>query len=101
MEHAVSGNKGCYPGQEVIARQLTYDKVTQRLVGLRLDEPVAPGGRLLAEGKPVGVITSAAVSPRFGAIALGVVKRPHHEVGTPAGGRDERYAELAALPQGG
>jgi folate-binding protein YgfZ len=82
MERAVSGDKGCYPGQEVLARQVTYDKVTQRLVGLRLSEPVAPGRRLLVEGKPAGVVTSAAESPRFGAIALGVVKRPHYVAGT-------------------
>lgn len=102
MEHAVSGSKGCYPGQEVIARQLTYDKVTQRLVGLRLDGPVAPGGRLLAEGKPVGVITSAAVSPRFGAIALCVVKRPHHAVGTRlevvVDGRDQPVQAITYEP---
>ncbi len=98
MEHAVSGDKGCYPGQEVLARQVTYDKVTQRLVGLKLSEPVTPGKRLLAEGKPAGVVTSAAVSPRFGAIALGVVKRPHHEVGTRLEVETEWSAVVAGLP---
>lgn len=83
MEHAVSGSKGCYPRQEVIARQVTYDKVTRHLVGLKLEQPVTAGTPLLAEGTPVGVVTSAVVSPRFGAVALGVVKRPHHEAGTP------------------
>ncbi|MGW8249681.1 MAG: CAF17-like 4Fe-4S cluster assembly/insertion protein YgfZ [Anaerolineales bacterium] len=82
LDYAVSGDKGCYPGQEVIARQITYDKVTRKLVGLKLETPVQPGTRLLAEGAPVGEITSAAVSPRFGAIALGMVKRPHFEAGT-------------------
>jgi len=101
MEHAVSGDKGCYPGQEVLARQVTYDKVTQRLVGLRLSEPAAPGVRLLAEGKPAGVVTSAAVSPRFGAIALGVVKRPHYEAGTRLEVETKGNAEVVALPQGG
>jgi folate-binding protein YgfZ len=101
MELAVSGDKGCYPGQEVLARQVTYDKVTQRLVGLKLSQPVTPGRRLLAVGKPAGVITSAAVSPRFGAIALGVVKRPHHEVGTRLELETKGNAEVVALPQGG
>lgn len=78
----VSENKGCYTGQEVIARQLTYDKVTRQLVGLRLSEPAAPGSRVLAEGSPVGVLTSVAVSPQLGPIALAVLRRPHHEPGT-------------------
>jgi tRNA-modifying protein YgfZ len=81
MEQAVSESKGCYPGQEVIARQITYDKVTQRLVGLKPDSPVLSGDRLFVDGKPVGRITSSANSPRFGPIALGVVKRPYHEAG--------------------
>jgi folate-binding protein YgfZ len=80
---AISSTKGCYTGQEVIARQLTYDKVTQRLCGLRLESRAQPGVRLwAADGSPAGKITSAAASPRFGQIALAVVKRPHHEPGS-------------------
>lgn len=82
MEQAVSGNKGCYPGQEVIARQITYGKVTQQLAGFRLETPLETGASLYADDKPVGKITSTAVSPRYGLIALGVVKRPYHQVGT-------------------
>ncbi len=82
MGYALSDNKGCYPGQEVIARQITYDKVTQQMVGLRLDGYVEPGATLFAADKPAGTVTSSVVSPRFGLIALGVVKRPYHEVGT-------------------
>lgn len=81
MDYTVSDSKGCYPGQEVIARQITYDKVTRKLVGMKLEAPAQPGMRLLAEGTPVGEVTSAALSPRFGPIALGVVRRPHHEAG--------------------
>jgi folate-binding protein YgfZ len=82
LNWTVAENKGCYTGQEVIARQITYDKVTQRLAGLRVDAPASPGARVWAEGKPAGVITSAAQSPRFGQIALGVLKRPYHQPGT-------------------
>lgn len=82
MEQAVSDNKGCYPGQEVIARQITYGKVTQQLAGLRLAVPIETGASLYADDKPVGKITSTAVSPRYGLIALGVIKRPYHQVGT-------------------
>jgi folate-binding protein YgfZ len=81
LDYAVSGAKGCYTGQEVLARQTTYDKVTQHLVCLRLDAPARVGERLWAEGKSVGVITSTATSPRLGAIALGMVRRPYHEAG--------------------
>ena len=77
----ISANKGCYTGQEIIARQMNYDKVTRSLVGLRLESPAAPGSALKADGKPAGEVTSAVVSPRLGPIALGVVRRPHHEPG--------------------
>jgi folate-binding protein YgfZ len=100
---AISSSKGCYTGQEVIARQLTYDKVTQHLCGLRLARRAAPGERLWsANGSPVGRITSAASSPRFGEIALAVVKRPHHDPGSDlwVGEAFETAAQVqvAALP---
>ena len=82
LREAVSDSKGCYPGQEVIARQITYDKITRHLVGLLLDAPLEPKTRLLADSAPAGEITSVVMSPRFGSIALGVVKRPYHEIGT-------------------
>ena len=72
----------CYPGQEVIARQITYDKVVRRLVKLRLGAAVDPGAEVVVDGKPVGVVTSAAVSPREGPLALAVLRRPHFEKGT-------------------
>lgn len=84
LNHAVSDSKGCYTGQEIIARQVTYDKVTRSLVGLRLSAPVTVGADVMVEGRNIGVVTSAAQSPRFGPIALAVVKRTHHEVGTAA-----------------
>ena len=79
---AISYSKGCYTGQEVIARQTTYDKVTQHLCGLRLEKRVEPGARLLAEGKRVGKVTSVAESSRFGWIALAMIKRPYHQPGS-------------------
>ena len=79
---AVSAEKGCYTGQEVIARQITYDKITQHLVGLRLEAAVSPGEKLWGEGKPAGVVTSIAASPQFDLIALAVVRRPFHSPGS-------------------
>jgi folate-binding protein YgfZ len=81
LESAISSTKGCYTGQEVIARQLTYDKVTRHLVGLRLEDIVDPGGTVSADGKKAGTITSSAHSPRFGPIALAYIKRPYHKPG--------------------
>ncbi len=72
----------CYPGQEVIARQITYDKVVRRLVKLRLEAPVATGADVYVDGKRVGAVTSAVVSPRQGPIALAVLRRPYFEAGT-------------------
>ena len=78
---AISDNKGCYTGQEVIARQVNYDKVTRHLIGLRTGDSLRENETLYAQdsGQPVGTVTSAVVSPRFGSIALAVVKRPYHE----------------------
>jgi folate-binding protein YgfZ len=81
LEPSISTTKGCYTGQEIIARQLSYNKVTKHLVGLRLENSVQAGERIWVEGKSSGTITSSTISPKFGPIALGYVKRPYHEPG--------------------
>jgi len=81
-EGSISAEKGCYTGQEVIARQLTYNKVTKKLCGLKLESLVEPGSQLVVDSRPAGEITSIAESPRFGNIALALVKRPYNQVGT-------------------
>ncbi len=81
MDRLVSTTKGCYTGQEVLARQVTYDKVVRRLVRLHADQPMIAGASLVVDSKSVGQITSAAVSPRQGPIALGVVRKPYDEMG--------------------
>jgi folate-binding protein YgfZ len=99
---SVSAAKGCYTGQEVIARQITYDKVTRQLVGLKLEAAAAVGETLsrVDNGQAVGKITSAAVSPRCGQIALAVVRRPSDEPGTrllvgeESGGRSASVVRL-------
>ncbi len=78
---AIAGDKGCYTGQEIIARQINYDKITRSLLGVRLPVWVPPGTSLTAEGKPAGTITSAVESPRLGPIALAVLKRPYNQPG--------------------
>jgi folate-binding protein YgfZ len=96
LEAAVSSTKGCYTGQEVIARQITYDKITQRMVGLKLPAGIPAGARLWAEGRPAGEITSSVNSPRLGWIALAVIKRPYFEPGTKVS-LDQTGAEPAGV----
>lgn len=74
--------KGCYTGQEIIARQITYDKVTTHLVGLLPDAMPAVEAKLMAEGKQVGWVSSAVQSIALQRpIALALVRRPHHQPG--------------------
>jgi folate-binding protein YgfZ len=58
-ETHISFTKGCYPGQEPIARQRYRGKVNRRLRVLDVDGEPAPGTELLLDGKTVGRITSA------------------------------------------
>ena len=78
-----SFSKGCYIGQEVVARlDARGGHVNKTLRGLALSAPVAAGTALTAEGKEVGRVTTAAVSPRRGPIALAYVHRSHLAAGT-------------------
>lgn len=80
---AVADDKGCYTGQEIIARQITYDKVTKTLVGLRSDAPLSVGADVTVGGRSVGSVTSSGYSPALGGpLALAVVKRPFNAVQT-------------------
>jgi len=77
---AISFTKGCYVGQEVIIRVLHRGggRVAKKLVALRVDGAApAIGARVMADGKDVGVVTSAAVSPVRGSIALAYVRRDY------------------------
>jgi folate-binding protein YgfZ len=83
---AISYSKGCYIGQEVIARIRTYGQVTKTLRRLQLaDELVAlpaRGDKLLKDGKEVGYVTSALASPALEMkIGMGYVRREANEVG--------------------
>ena len=69
----VSFNKGCYIGQEIIARMESRGKLAKRLVQFTADTPLEPDSKLQANGKNAGTITSTAVGPN-GAIGLGYVK---------------------------
>ena len=98
---SIHWNKGCYIGQEVIARLDTYHKVQRHLVGVRLPAGSAPppaGTELTVAGEPVGAITSATLSPGLGVpIALAYVRTKHAAEGTEVTLRDPR----SAVPGGG
>jgi folate-binding protein YgfZ len=82
---AISLTKGCYVGQEVIIRVLHrgHGRVVRRLVGIRVRNGTPPRGvRIRGDGRDIGLVTSSATSPRFGAIALGYVHRDFVEPGT-------------------
>lgn len=77
LDSVVSTTKGCYTGQEVLARQVTYDKITRRLCQVRLDQPAPAGAKVYAGTAPAGELTSIS-----GNLALAVLRRPHFEGGT-------------------
>jgi folate-binding protein YgfZ len=87
-ERAVSFTKGCYVGQETVARLHWRGKPNRHLRGLRLSEPVVHGTRLRLGEREVGRVGSAAVSPRHGAIALAIVRREATVGDTLAAGDD-------------
>ena len=99
VDDLVSFRKGCYLGQEVVARGTARGHVNRKLVGLRCEAEAVSGTVLRREGKDVGLLTSVVRVPGSGAaVAMGFVRREHWEVGTVlelvTGGR----AVVAAWP---
>jgi aminomethyltransferase len=78
IAHALHSNKGCYLGQEIVERVRAQGQVHRLLAPVRITgtQPPAAGAKLLAEGKPVAEITSAAYSEALGeVVALAYVRR--------------------------
>jgi folate-binding protein YgfZ len=96
-DRAVSFTKGCYVGQETVARLYYRGKPNRELRGLRSGELLPPGTELRYEDRVVGTVTSSAPSPRFGPLALALVRRE-----APPGARVTAgsgvTAEVVALP---
>jgi tRNA-modifying protein YgfZ len=99
-ERAVSFTKGCYVGQETVARLHYKGKPNRHLRGLKLSEPVERGAEVSLGDKVVGRVGSTCVSPRFGPIALALVRR-EVEPGTTVGVDGGSAAEVVDLPFGG
>ena len=104
LESLVSYTKGCYIGQETVARVKYRGHVNRALSGLVVDGDRVPdpGARVTVEGKDVGRVTSAVHSIALGRpIALGYVRREHFDPGsavTVVDAAGEQPARVAALP---
>jgi aminomethyltransferase len=106
LSRAVSFTKGCYLGQEIVARMHSRGQIARQLVGIRMEEDFLPvAGNQIYDGQSnaVGAITSSTISPILSnaAICLGFVKKAFIEVGTeltiPAEGA-MRKGKVVQLP---
>jgi tRNA-modifying protein YgfZ len=97
-ERAVDFEKGCYIGQEPVARLHYRGKPNRTLRGLRLSALAEHGAPLLLGDKEVGTIGTAGLSPAFGPIALAIVRREAAEGDQLAVGDDGTTAEVVGLP---
>jgi folate-binding protein YgfZ len=96
-ERAVSFTKGCYVGQETVARLFYRGKPNRHLRGLRLSEAVPAGAQLHLGERVVGRLSSSVVSPIHGPIALALVRR-EAEVGATVDVDGGATAEVVELP---
>jgi len=104
LRDAVSFDKGCYVGQEVVARLKAYDKVSRALLGLRLPDGATaphPGTSLFVDGREAGQVSSALSPPGWShAVGMAYVKRKEAGpgdavvIGEPGSGNDARLVEL-------
>ena len=98
-ERAVSFTKGCYVGQETVARLFYRGKPNRHLRGLRLSEPVPVGASLTLGERTVGQISSSIVSPTYGPIGLALVRR-EAAIGETVDVEGGATAEVVELPFG-
>jgi folate-binding protein YgfZ len=100
VERAVSFTKGCYIGQETVARLHYKGKPNRHLRGLRLSGPAEPGAPLRLGEKEVGRLGGAAVSPALGPIGLAILRREAEAGAELAVGEDGVTARVVDLPFG-
>jgi folate-binding protein YgfZ len=97
-ERAVNFTKGCYVGQETVARLFYRGKPNRHLRGLRLSAPAATGEELRLGERVVGRVGSSVVSPGLGPIALALVRREAELGATVAVGEHGTTAVVVELP---
>lgn len=97
VDASVDFSKGCYVGQELVARIDSRGAATPtRLMGVRFDgAPAAPGSELVVDGATVGTVTSSVVSTRWGPIGLAYLKRGAEPGPVTVG---DGTAQVEALP---
>jgi folate-binding protein YgfZ len=100
VERAVDFDKGCYIGQEPVARLHYRGKPNRRLRGLRLGAAAEPGDPLWLGEREVGAVGTACVSPALGPIALAVVRREAEPGADLRVGDAGTRAEVVELPFG-
>jgi folate-binding protein YgfZ len=100
VERAVSFTKGCYIGQEPVARLHYKGRPNRHLRGLELSAPAEPGAALRLGEKEVGRIGSACISPARGPIGLAIVRREAEPGAELAVGEDGVTARVIDLPFG-
>jgi tRNA-modifying protein YgfZ len=100
VERAVDFEKGCYIGQEPVARLHYRGKPNRHLRGLRLSAPAEPGARLWLEEREVGSVGTVCVSPALGPIALAIVRREAEPGDALRVGDAAATAEVVELPFG-
>ena len=101
LMNALSFNKGCYIGQEIVERARSRGHVNWKLAGVTIESSQlpAPGEKLTLDGKEVAEVTSACASPSLRkTIALAYIRREHLEDGTRLQTASGATAEVTTLP---
>ena len=96
-DRILSFEKGCYVGQETINRLDVMGQARKGLTGIMSDTPLIAGTSLFVDDTQVGTLSSPVVSPRFGHIALAVVRKPYDE-GADIRIGDDGSGRTCALP---
>ncbi len=97
-ERAISFTKGCYVGQETVARLYYKGKPNRHLRGLRLTEPAERGAVVRSAERELGRISSSCISPSLGPIALALVRREAGPGDSVQVGDDGAAATVVELP---
>jgi folate-binding protein YgfZ len=97
-DRAVSFTKGCYVGQETVARLYYKGKPNRLLRGLLLDAPAAPGDQISSDERVLGRLGSVAISPELGPIALALVRHEAQPGDRVNVGERQVGAQVVMLP---
>lgn len=104
LNAAISMDKGCYPGQEIVARVTHRGHLNRGLGGIAIEHDEPPAGRaeVRSQGTKIGEVTSAAYSPQLGKpLALAILKTDFLQPGTPVEvdvGQGFRPGKVVTLP---